>query len=94
IRGDLDTDPEEHGYDGDDYSYDSDSEQKIVWEFSDSSVQSNNPKIDSVAESLEKNTTDAPTEEEADVAADVSSLSGDTDTDVHAINLAPAIVSA
>ncbi|KAF9367384.1 hypothetical protein BGX21_007461, partial [Mortierella sp. AD011] len=32
IRGDLDTDPEEHGYDGDDYSSDeSNSEQETVW---------------------------------------------------------------
>ncbi|KAG0006298.1 hypothetical protein BGZ79_003763 [Entomortierella chlamydospora] len=90
---DLDTDPEEQGYDGDDYSSnDSDSEQEIVWEFSDSSVESNNPKIDSVAESLEKSTTEAPTEDGADEAADVSSLS--EDKEARAINLASTIVSA
>ncbi|KAF9981743.1 hypothetical protein BGZ79_006070, partial [Entomortierella chlamydospora] len=90
---DLGTDPEEHGYDGDDYSSDeSDSEQEIVWEFGDSSVESNNPTVDSVAQSLEKSTTEAPTEDEANEAADVSSLS--EDKEARAINLASTIVSA
>ncbi|KAF9999625.1 hypothetical protein BGZ79_006771 [Entomortierella chlamydospora] len=58
----------------------------------DSSVEGNNPKIDSVAEFLENNTIEASTEDEADEAADVSNLS--EDKEAPAINLASTIVSA